>query len=150
MAIPANIHTQLSGSAIEWERIEFRESWQPEDSLKTITAFASDIGNRGGGYIVIGVADDNGRPKFPPKGLSPAEIAEIRQDVLRKCKLIEPDYLSVVAPADYDGSYQADLLSPVPAGIIVRIEVLPFFPLPLLPKRERLLIRENPFTGSGK
>ncbi|MBQ3682341.1 MAG: ATP-binding protein [Succinimonas sp.] len=67
MAIPANIHTLLSGSAIEWERIEFRESWQPEDSLKTITAFASDIGNRGGGYIVIGVADDNGRPKFPPK-----------------------------------------------------------------------------------
>ncbi|MEE3423154.1 MAG: ATP-binding protein [Succinimonas sp.] len=102
LAIPANIHTLLSGSAIEWERIEFRESWQPEDSLKTITAFASDIGSRGGGYIVIGVADDNGRPKFPPKGLSPAEIAEIRQDVLRKCKLIEPDYLPVVAPADYD------------------------------------------------
>ncbi len=74
MAIPANIHTLLSGGAIAWERIEFRESWQPEESLKTITAFASDIGNRGGGYIVIGVADDNGRPKFPLKGLSPAEI----------------------------------------------------------------------------
>ncbi|WP_406042360.1 RNA-binding domain-containing protein [Succinimonas sp.] len=74
LAIPANIHTLLSGGAIAWERIEFRESWQPEESLKTITAFASDIGNRGGGYIVIGVADDNGRPKFPLKGLSPAEI----------------------------------------------------------------------------
>ena len=30
------------------------------------------------------------------------EIADILNDVLNKCKLIEPDYLPVVAPVDYD------------------------------------------------
>lgn len=55
MAIPTNIHTILSGSVVEWARIEFKTVWDPEASLKTITAFANDIDNWSGGYIVISV-----------------------------------------------------------------------------------------------
>ena len=101
-AIPVNIHTLLFGNTVERARIEFMETWQPEASLKTITAFANDFDNWGGGYLVIGVADDNGRPKIPVKGLSLAEIDNIQKDLLNKCKLIEPEYLPIVAPADYD------------------------------------------------
>ncbi len=68
MAIPTNIQTLLSGNVVEWARIEFKESWKPEASLKTITAFANDLDNWGGGYLVVGVEDDNGRPKYPIKG----------------------------------------------------------------------------------
>ena len=101
-AIPVNMHTLLFGNTVERARIEFMETWQPEASLKTITAFANDFDNWGGGYLVIGVAGDNGRPKIPVKGLSLAEIADIRKDLLNKCKLIEPEYLPIVAPVDYD------------------------------------------------
>ena len=104
MAIPTNIHTLLSGSVVEWARIEFKESWKPEASLKTITAFANDLDNWGGGYLVIGVEDDNGRPKFPIKGLPLSEVDTILKDLLNKCKLIEPDYLPIVAPVDYDAN----------------------------------------------
>jgi len=102
MAIPTNIHTLLSGSVVEWARIEFKESWKVEASLKTITAFANDLDNWGGGYLVIGVEEDNGRPKFPIKGLKISEIDLIMKDLLNKCKLIEPEYLPIVAPVDYD------------------------------------------------
>jgi ATP-dependent DNA helicase RecG len=57
MAIPTNIRTLLTGSIVEWARIEFTITWDPEASLKTITAFANDLDNWGGGYIVIGVKE---------------------------------------------------------------------------------------------
>lgn len=52
MALPTNIETLLEGHTVEWERIEFKETWDPQASLKTICAFANDIDNWGGGYIV--------------------------------------------------------------------------------------------------
>lgn len=60
MALPTNIETLLEGHAVEWERIEFKETWDPQASLKTICAFANDIDNWGGGYIVIGVRENAG------------------------------------------------------------------------------------------
>lgn len=83
---------------VEWARIEFKQSWNPEASLKTICAFANDIDNWGGGYIVLGVEDDNGRPKFPIKGIEINEIDSIMKDLLNKCKQIKPDYLPIAAP----------------------------------------------------
>ena len=65
MAIPTNIRTLLSGNVVEWARIEFKKTWDPEASLKTITAFANDLDNWGGGYIVIGVEEENGIPLKP-------------------------------------------------------------------------------------
>ena len=102
MAIPTNIHTLLSGNVVEWARIEFKESWKPEASLKTITAFANDLDNWGGGYLVLGVEDDNGRPKLPIKGLKLSEVDDILKDLLNKCKMIEPEYLPIAEPVDYD------------------------------------------------
>ena len=58
MAIPTNIKTLLSGEVVEWARIEFKETWDAAASLKTICAFANDLDNWGGGYIVIGVEED--------------------------------------------------------------------------------------------
>ncbi len=103
MALPTNIHTLLSGNVVEWARIEFKETWQPEASLKTITAFANDLDNWGGGYIILGVEDDgHGRPKRPVKGLDVSDVDNIMKDILNKCKLISPDYLPIVEPVDYD------------------------------------------------
>lgn len=40
MAIPTNIKTLLSGEVVEWARIEFKETWDPATSLKSVCAFA--------------------------------------------------------------------------------------------------------------
>ena len=62
MAIPTSIKTLLSGDVVEWARIELKQTWDPAASLKTICAFANDLDNWGGGYIIIGVQEVNGRP----------------------------------------------------------------------------------------
>ena len=48
----------LSGDVVEWARIEFKETWDAAASLKSICAFANDLDNWGGGYIVIGVQEE--------------------------------------------------------------------------------------------
>ena len=58
-----SINSLLSGKVVEWARIEYKETWDAAASLKTICAFANDLDNWGGGYIVIGVREENGSPK---------------------------------------------------------------------------------------
>ena len=101
MGLPTNINTLLSGNVVEWARIEFKESWKPEASLKTICAFANDIDNWGGGYLILGVEEENGRPKFPIKGIPIDKVDDILKDLLNKCKMIQPEYLPVVEVVDF-------------------------------------------------
>ncbi len=61
MAIPISIETLLNENVVEWARIEFKENWNPETTLKTISAFANDIDNWGGGYIVLGANEKDGK-----------------------------------------------------------------------------------------
>lgn len=102
MAVPTNIKTLLSGNVVEWARIEFKETWDAEASLKTICAFANDIDNWGGGYIVIGVSEKDGRPEALP-GVPVDKIDGYLKNMLNKCKLIHPEYLPIVEVADYKG-----------------------------------------------
>ena len=102
MMIPTNIKTLLSGNVVEWARIEFKETWNAEASLKTICAFANDIENWGGGYIIIGVREENGQPQRPLLGIPPEKIDSYLKDMLNKCKLIRPEYLPIVEVADYE------------------------------------------------
>ena len=103
MGLPTNIRTLLSGNAVEWARIEFKETWDAETSLKTICAFANDIDNWGGGYLVIGVAEANGIPRRPLTGVPLEKVDGYLKDILNKCKLIQPEYLPIAEVADYEG-----------------------------------------------
>ena len=49
MNLPININQLLNGKAVEWERLEFKKGWNPEDILHTICAFANDFHNLDGG-----------------------------------------------------------------------------------------------------
>ena len=69
MKLPININDLLTARTVEWERLEFKAGWNPKAVLHTICAFANDFHNLGGGYIIIGVNDDRGRPDLPPAGL---------------------------------------------------------------------------------
>lgn len=55
MALPINIDELLKGKTVEWERLDFKRGWNPEDVIHSTCAFANDIHNWGGGYIIVGV-----------------------------------------------------------------------------------------------
>lgn len=103
MALPINIDELINGKSVEWERIEFKEGWNPETTLKTICAFANDFNNWGGGYIIIGVKEENGIPVLPPIGLNIKSIDKIQQELNNFCRRILPNYFPIVEPVDFQG-----------------------------------------------
>ena len=43
MPLPINISELINGNTVEWDRLEFKSGWNPEDVLHTICAFANDV-----------------------------------------------------------------------------------------------------------
>ena len=41
-------------------RDRFKTGWNPDDIYHSVCAFANDYNNDGGGYIVVGVEEENG------------------------------------------------------------------------------------------
>lgn len=103
MAIPITIKRLLSENIVEWARIEFKEGWNPDKILRTICAFANDIDNWGGGYIVIGASEENGCLKRPIIGLDEKQIDKIQKELLRFCKLLKPSYIPQSEPVEFEG-----------------------------------------------
>ena len=104
MAIPTSIKTLLSGDVVEWARIELKQTWDPAASLKTICAFANDLDNWGGGYI-IGVQEVNGRPIYPLKGVQPEKQDSFQKSIFAKCKLLRPSYTPIISVEKYQDKY---------------------------------------------
>ena len=103
MALPINIKEILNGHTVEWDRIECKAGWNPEDILHTICAFANDINNWGGGYIVVGIEEDSGVPKLPPKGLASGSLDQIQKELLNLCHHLQPVYAPVWQPSVIEG-----------------------------------------------
>lgn len=83
MALPINIEDLLNKQKVEDNRIEFKRGWNPDKIYHTICAFATDLDNIGGGYILVGVEqDENGIAKRPVKGLPIETIDEIMKDMV--------------------------------------------------------------------
>jgi ATP-dependent DNA helicase RecG len=97
-ALPINIDELLKGQIVEWERLEFKEGWNPEAFLRTASAFANDMNNWGGGYLIIGVKEENGGPIFPPSGLTQSSVDSIQKEILELCYRFRPHYHPVVSP----------------------------------------------------
>lgn len=105
MAIPININDLVNQRVVESTRIEFKEDWVPNAIIHTICAFANDIDNVGGGYIIIGVKEENGFPVFPIKGIEKERIDGILKDLVGYCHCIEPIYNPVVEPVLFQDKY---------------------------------------------
>lgn len=115
MPLPININDLLHGKSVEWERLEFKQGWNPLDVLHSMCAFANDFHNLGGGYIVIGIAEKDGRPVLPPTGLDPGQFDAIQKEILNLgYHAIQPSYHPIVAP--YQVGDAAILVIWVPGG----------------------------------
>ena len=101
MALPININQLISGKTVEWDRLEFKKGWNPEEIVYTLCAFANDINNWGGGYIVIGIEEKEGMPVLPPLGLLQNSLDSIQKELVHICHLIEPVPQIVSEPVEF-------------------------------------------------
>ncbi len=102
--LPINIDHLLRQRTIEGERVEYKSGWNPQSVLHTICAFANDFHNLGGGYIVLGVEEQNGSPVLPPKGIPPDSIDAIHKELLNLGNsAIRPYYHPLTGTYDIDG-----------------------------------------------
>jgi len=74
----------------ESEQVEWKGSVADiDDVVETLSAFANDLANLGGGYVVCGAAetkDSHGFPCVDLAGLSPGRLKEIEGTVLTRCR----------------------------------------------------------------
>lgn len=107
--LPINIENLLHNKGVESSRVEFKAKWDElttgYQTLKTICAFANDLQNLNGGYIVIGVAEQNGVAVLPPQGLNPHQLDPIQKWIRGNCNRIDPKYQPVMSPEILDGNH---------------------------------------------
>lgn len=103
MALPINIEDLLNKNKVESDRIEFKKGWNPVSIYRSICAFANDIDNIGGGYILVGVEEENGVAKRPVCGLSDESLDKIHREILQYNQLIEPSYAPRLSVEEIDG-----------------------------------------------
>ena len=82
MALPINMDDLINQRVVESTRIEFKGDWNPNPIIHSICAFANDIDNVGGGYLVIGIEEENGSPVLPPKGIAQERIDRILKELI--------------------------------------------------------------------
>ncbi|MBX3184122.1 MAG: putative DNA binding domain-containing protein [Polyangiaceae bacterium] len=113
--LPIGIGELLSG-AVETARLELKASWDPRTTgpqvLKTLCAFANDLQNLNGGYVLIGVAEASGTAVRPVRGLDDEALDAAQKWIRGNAKRIEPVYMPVFDVAHIDGKRVLVLWAP--------------------------------------
>lgn len=113
MVFQLNIEDLLNKRKVESNRIEFKKGWNPSDIYQTICAFANDYENIGGGYILVGVEqDENGVARRPVKGLPLNEIDNIMKEMVGYDAKIKPSYVTRVEAEEVDGRHILAIWAP--------------------------------------
>lgn len=103
MPLPINIEDLLNKQKVESNRIEFKAGWNPIRIYRSICAFANDFDNIGGGYILVGVEEENGIAKRPVRGIATEALDGIQREILQYNRMIEPFYAPRISVEEVDG-----------------------------------------------
>ena len=103
MTLPINVESLIDGRVVESDRIEFKKGWNPDAIYRTICAFANDFEDTSGGYVVVGVEEENGRAKRPVCGVDIDDLDNIQKSMIGFNNLIMPYYQPRTAIEDVDG-----------------------------------------------
>ena len=124
-SLTINIEDLLKVQGVEKQRVEFKKAWKGSKQgrgpgtywqvLHTICAFANDFYNDNGGYIIIGVeeedsgaeADASGKKrqaKLPPCGIAGAELDRVQKEIMGACLTnIKPNISPILSPEVVQG-----------------------------------------------
>lgn len=113
MAFILNIEDLLNKRRVESNRIEFKKDWNPSRIYRTICAFANDFENLGGGYILVGVEqDENGVAKRPVCGIDLNEADKIMQQMVGFDAKIKPEYSARAEIVEVDNKHVLAIWAP--------------------------------------
>jgi len=105
-SLPININNLLYFRGVESARVEFKQSWDEQTTglqvLKTVCAFANDFYNVSGGYIIIGVGENDGVALLPPLGLNPDSLERIQKWIRGNCNRLDPVVQPILSPEVVD------------------------------------------------
>jgi predicted HTH transcriptional regulator len=102
----------------ESEKVEWKENGDDKDVMKsivkTISAFANDIANVGGGYVVCGakeIKDEFGFPKVDCTGLNANKLKEIEGKVREQCTNgVSPSIAPIIQVVDNPNDNETKIL----------------------------------------
>ena len=114
-----NVEELLKLQGVESQRVEFKKAWHnrkdtPRSTywqvIHTITAFANDLYNVNGGYIIIGVEEkedcespDSVQVILPPLGVT-GNLDKIQKEISGACREnIKPEINPILRPVVVDG-----------------------------------------------
>lgn len=101
---PLNISDLIESKSVESLRIEYKSSFTEANkwsTIDTISAFANDLQNQNGGYVIIGIDASDGNPTLPPNGIDPKRLEIIQRNIRVACKKIDPEYQPVLYPLKF-------------------------------------------------
>lgn len=113
--LPMTIEMLLSGQ-VESTRLELKARWDEKTTgwqiLKTLCAFANDLHNLNGGYIVLGIEEADGVAVRPVRGIPLDEIDDIQKRIRGRCQQLDPVCLPVFEPQKIDGQHVLVMFAP--------------------------------------
>jgi ATP-dependent DNA helicase RecG len=115
--LPLKVDDLINGKIVENIRIEYKATLDEHTKpkiIETIAAFANDLYNLNGGYIILGIKAPDGTPILPPIGLEGSKLESIQRDIRIACKKIDPEYQPLYIPEYYQEKHIIVLW--IPAG----------------------------------
>ncbi len=102
--LPVNLDDLIHARTIESNRLEFKGNWSDPikaATVRTVCAFSNDLLNLNGGYIILGIRTEEGRPVLPPLGLDSLSLDRVQREIRGACKNLRPEYQPILFPAYY-------------------------------------------------
>lgn len=99
--LPIDVHELLHRRSVESLRVEYKPAWNHvsgSQALNTICAFANDLLNVNGGYLLIGVDEQDGRPVLPVRGIAEEALDDVQKKLRGACNRIQPSYTPLIVP----------------------------------------------------
>lgn len=115
MELEISIEDLLNKRRVESDRIEFKKSWNPDDIYHSVCAFANDYDNIGGGYILVGVEENNGVAVRPVLGVEDSKLDKIQKEMLGYNNSMIPACFPKIIIEEVDG--KNILVLWVPTGV---------------------------------
>ncbi len=104
--LPFSLDNLIHQRAVESNRVELKAAWDPHTRaavVRTVCAFANDVLNLNGGYVVVGIEEQGGRAELPPRGLAGGDLERLQKEIRGACQLIDPGYQPYLFPVEYEG-----------------------------------------------
>ncbi len=106
-SLPIHLDDLIQERTVEGMRLEFKATWDDnikQSSTEAICAFANDLSNLNGGYVVLGIeTGEQGRAVLPPRGLDGLDLDRVQREIRGQCERIDPKYQPLLAVETYQG-----------------------------------------------